>query len=385
MNLRRLSLAILVGMNLTAGAANAASPESAVETESTSDNGGSVLGAALRAATHLASPDITQRVKAIDVLSACDATMHPICRVDMGMAYGYLAQDARLGSEVRAEYSGYARDRLIQAASLGNLEASKMITTLQNMQPNVVQVASTSDSVQPGKFAKPDRLKFKLVSSAGHAVQLPVFEGLEDSPIDRHIGFAPRVVSIAPMLLPLEPHGSATGPQPAATAHATAELDSIKEQLVSARLELQEANRTIETLRSLLNAQQAPAFNAAAANRKALDAALSGDYETAIPLFRKAAEANHPGAINNLAMMFVNATGVPRDLQQAISLFERAARLGNMESAENAARIYNYGIGRPKDPSRARTWYTRAIELGSDRARAEMAEMERSLEISSVY
>ncbi|MBD3977965.1 sel1 repeat family protein, partial [Xanthomonas citri pv. citri] len=79
-------------------------------------------------------------------------------------------------------------------------------------------------------------------------------------------------------------------------------------------------------------------------------------------------------AINNLAAMFVNGTGVARDMQQAVNLFERAAQLGNAEAAENAARIYNYGIGRGKDPSRARTWYRKAIELGSVRAAQELSD-----------
>lgn len=172
-------------------------------------------------------------------------------------------------------------------------------------------------------------------------------------------------------------------PAPLELQSLQGELDQAMEQLQVARMQLEESNKTITALREQMLATQAPAsafVDAAALNRKALDAAMSGDYETAIPMFRKASELNHAGAINNLAAMFVNGTGVARDMQQAVNLFERAAQLGNAEAAENAARIYNYGIGRGKDPSRARTWYRKAIELGSVRAAQELSDMERNIE-----
>ena len=153
-------------------------------------------------------------------------------------------------------------------------------------------------------------------------------------------------------------------------------------------MQLEESNKTITALRTEIQGKQPPSYqqvDAAALNRQALDAAMEGNYETAIPLFRKAAELNHAGAINNLAAMFVNGTGVARDMQQALTLFERSADLGNAEAAENAARIYNYGIGRGKDPSRARNWYGKAITLGSRRALAELSEMERNIEAGQYF
>ena len=158
-----------------------------------------------------------------------------------------------------------------------------------------------------------------------------------------------------------------------------AELARTLARLDATNAELKEANMTITRLREMLEVQKRAAFDPVATNREALQAALAGDYETAIPLFRKAAEANHTGALNNLAVLYVNGTGVPRDMQQALSLFERAAELHSMEAAENAARIYNYGIGRGKDPSRARAWYRKAIDMGSMRANQELAEMEQAI------
>lgn len=394
MNLRRLSLAILVGMNFTAGAAMAQSPATTTEHElSSADMGSSVLANSLRAAEHLDAADIADRVKALDVLSACDAAMHPICRVDMGMAYGHLAHDVRIDPEQRAAFKANARERLGQAAGLGNLDARQMIASLDSLTSVSPAPALASAQDAPLKHnklrapAKPDLLKVRLANAPAYITPQPIMSDIEDSSFLRSQSIAAPIRPIAAMLIPNEPHGY-RAPDATRTATPTevlrpapsAELIEMKEQLVAARLELEEANRTINNLRSLLSAKQESAFNAADANKRALQLALNGDYETAIPLFRKAAEANHPGAINNLAIMNVNGTGLPRDLQQAITLFERAARLGNVESAENVARIYNYGIGRPKDPSRARIWYSKAIELGSRQASVEMTQMNQQID-----
>lgn len=396
MNLRRLSLAILVGMNFTAGAAMAGSPSATTEHDpSTSDGGSSVLANAQRAADHLAAADITDRVKALDVLSACDTAMHPICRVDMGMAYGLLAQDVRLSQDQRASFKANARERLGHAARLGNLEARQMLATLESpnsLVPSPAVAASPDAHLKHNKLrsgSKPDLLKVPVGSTAAHITPQPIMADIEDNGFLRSQSLVQPIRPLAAMLIPNEPHGYSepvatplrtVAPAAVAPQAPSAELVELKEQLVSVRLELEEANRTINSLRSLLSAKQEPMFDAADANKRALALALNGDYETAIPMFRRAAEANHPGAINNLAIMNVNGTGLPRDLQQAITLFERAARLGNVESAENVARIYNYGIGRPKDPSRARIWYSKAIELGSREAAIEMAQMNQLLE-----
>lgn len=353
MKIRPLSLGIFAGLQLAASAAASATTYESAPPDPSHINVRDVVTTARLAANYLQSNLLSERLKAIDVLAECDAAMHPICRVDLGLAYGQLAQDTGIEDNQRAEYGRAAIARLGHAANLGNVQARKAIAAIADSRP--------IPSRHPAAVQKEANTVTWLKTAADQQAPVALAKGF---------GFTAQPVS---RFLPMEPH------QQAAEPHRSQELERAQEDLQATRMQLEEANRTIASLRSLLASQQQPSFDAAAANRKALAAALNGDYETAIPLFRKAAEANHPGAINNLAMMFVNGTGIARDLQQALTLFERAAHLGNMESAENAARIYNYGIGRPKDPSRARSWYRRAMDLGSPQANRELAEMERAI------
>ncbi|WP_235791098.1 tetratricopeptide repeat protein [Xanthomonas citri] len=323
-NLRHLSVAILVGLSTAGGAAHASAGPTGTSAPSTLQHQTSAVAAARQAAALLASDSLQGRLKALDVLGGCDAAMSPICRVDMGLAYARLAQDAQLDADTRAGYAVEARSRLRQAASLGNAQARDMLDSLdQAAHPSVGSRGAGPVAAEP----------------------------------------APPSPELVIESVPSEVAGH----------------EAVVEELHMVRVQLEEANRTIALLRAQVAGQQASAFDAAAANRQALAAAMNGDYETAIPLFRKAAAANNSGAQNNLAVLYVNGSGVPRDLQQALTLFERAATLGNVESAENAARIYKYGIGRPRDPSRARAWYGRAVQLGSTSGADELDAMERAI------
>ncbi|WP_440986299.1 tetratricopeptide repeat protein (plasmid) [Xanthomonas sontii] len=325
-NLRHLSVAILVGLSTAGAAANATAGITTRSGPLVLNSQTSAVSAAAQAAAYLGAGLLSERLKALDALAACDAAMSPICRVDMGLAYGRLAQDAEVDALTRVSYADQARVRLRQAAALGNVQARRMLDSIDQLDEAAAHASIGAPSASAANASNPD---------------------------------------------------AALAPVPTRRA---AILDATSEELQSLRSQLEEANRTITLLQAQLATQLHSAFDAAATNRQALAAALDGNYETAIPLFRKAAEAGNPSAINNLAMMFVNSTGVPRDMQQALALFERAAAMGNVESAENAARIYKYGIGRPKDPSRARAWYSRAVQLGSVSAADELAAMEQAIQ-----
>jgi TPR repeat protein len=328
-NLRHLTVAIFIGLS-AAGAAHAKDPSTTTPGQSTPDTKSGAVTASALAAAYLEADSLPVRLKALDVLASCDKAMNPLCRVDMGLAYGLLAQEPMLDPGTRGDYADNARTRLRQAANLGNQQARAMIDTLGHLAEGSIDTfargqgtaAATRDSVEGARL------------------------------------MAPTPISSS---------------------------ESVAEELQVVRMELEEARRTIEILQAQLAEQHRLSFDPIAANRQALAAALNGDYETAIPLFRKAAEADNSGAQNNLAVLYVNGSGVPRDIQQALSLFERAATLGNVESAENAARIYKYGIGRPKDPSRARAWYRRAVQLGSSSATHELAAMEDAIAVGRYF
>lgn len=115
--------------------------------------------------------------------------------------------------------------------------------------------------------------------------------------------------------------------------------------------------------------------DAAQANAKGLAYYTAGDYESALPLFRKASEANHAGAVANLALHYLNGQAVPQNPKQAAKLLERASDLGNLVATENLARLYETGAGVGHNPARAILWYRRAETLGSTEAHAALQRL----------
>lgn len=110
-------------------------------------------------------------------------------------------------------------------------------------------------------------------------------------------------------------------------------------------------------------------------NRKGLEFYALGDYESALPHFRAAAELDHAGAVANLALLYLNGHAVPQDMKQAARLLQRAVELGNLVAAENLAELYETGAGLGYDPSRAIVWYRRALALGSTKASAALVRL----------
>lgn len=107
LKLRILSLAVIASLGAgqalatdQAGAGLASSDADLAQLE-VSAQGGNALAASKLAALYLQSHDPLEQAKALDVLAACDAQLHPICRVDLGMAYGRQALREDLGEEQR--------------------------------------------------------------------------------------------------------------------------------------------------------------------------------------------------------------------------------------------------------------------------------------------
>jgi len=158
------------------------------------------------------------------------------------------------------------------------------------------------------------------------------------------------------------------------------------------RIRLAEQEGTIEVLRRQLDAANARIAelesqlaevakyralqeNAADLNNRGMKFYLAGDYESALPLFRRASELEHSGAVANLALLYLNGYTVTQDLRQAQALLIRASEMGNVVATENLAELYETGAGLVKDPSRAISWYRRAQALGSTKAEAALQRL----------
>lgn len=144
------------------------------------------------------------------------------------------------------------------------------------------------------------------------------------------------------------------------------------------RRQLDVANARITELESQLAEvakYRALQDNAADLNTRGLNFYLAGDYESALPLFRRASELEHSGAVANLAMLYLNGYTVTQDLRQAQALLIRASEMGNVVATENLAGLYETGSGLSKDRSRAISWYRRAQTLGSTKAEAALQRL----------
>jgi TPR repeat protein len=100
-----------------------------------------------------------------------------------------------------------------------------------------------------------------------------------------------------------------------------------------------------------------------------LSAAQSGDYATAMRLWRPLADQGDVVAQFNIGIAFLNGYGVPKDSAEAETWFRKAANqgyaaaqnsLGNMYQAKNAADAAQ----NPRRTAEAASWYSKAANQG---------------------
>ena len=81
------------------------------------------------------------------------------------------------------------------------------------------------------------------------------------------------------------------------------------------------------------------------------------DYERAFQLLSAATEKGASRAVVNLARMYAEGLGIPRDISKAVRLYEAVAKVERRAQLE-LARIYARGEGVTCDPQRALKWYS---------------------------
>ena len=111
----------------------------------------------------------------------------------------------------------------------------------------------------------------------------------------------------------------------------------------------------------------------------------SGDYATAIRLWRKAAEQGTAKAQNNLGVMYDKGQGVPQDYIEAVKWYRKAAEQGYAVAQFNLGYMYNKGRGVPPDDIEAHKWYNLAAAQGNADAvknRDNIAKRMRSAQIA---
>jgi TPR repeat protein len=113
----------------------------------------------------------------------------------------------------------------------------------------------------------------------------------------------------------------------------------------------------------------------AGAFEDAVDAAESGDYETAMRLWRPLADQGNATVQNFLGQLYREGTGVPRDYATAMSWYQKAADQGNAPAQFNLGFMYFNGLGVPQDYATAMSWYRRAADQGNTAAQLNLGVM----------
>ncbi|MCI0733796.1 MAG: serine/threonine-protein kinase [Methylococcaceae bacterium] len=99
------------------------------------------------------------------------------------------------------------------------------------------------------------------------------------------------------------------------------------------------------------------------------------DNESALELYRKAAEKRYALAQNNLGRMSEQGDGVIKDPEQAMNWYRKAAEQGLAWGQYNLGRIYETGPGVSKDFGKAVAWYHTAAAQGHASAQVNLGRM----------
>jgi TPR repeat protein len=90
----------------------------------------------------------------------------------------------------------------------------------------------------------------------------------------------------------------------------------------------------------------------------------SGDYITALQLFRPLAERGNIRAQNLLGVSYEGGLGVPQDYIEAAKWYQRAADSGDDIAQYNIGLMYRNSEGVPRDLVRAYMWWDLAAMRG---------------------
>ena len=101
-----------------------------------------------------------------------------------------------------------------------------------------------------------------------------------------------------------------------------------------------------------------------------LDAYNSGDYATALRLWRPLAEHGDAAAQHKVGFMYHAGQGVSQDHAEAVKWYQLAAEQGYAKAQSNLGLMYGEGLGVPQDFVRTHMWLSLAafhFPPGADR------------------
>ena len=144
-----------------------------------------------------------------------------------------------------------------------------------------------------------------------------------------------------------------------------------------------DADAITQIAKMYANGQGVP-FNAAEAAKwyrvasdqyNALAAYDHGDYARALEFYRPLADKGQLMAEYMLGMMYANGQALPQNYGEAMKWLRKAADEGEAKAQFNVGVLYVKGLGTPKDPAEASKWYRRAADQGEPAALYNLATM----------
>ncbi|MGJ8673517.1 tetratricopeptide repeat protein [Rubritalea sp.] len=90
----------------------------------------------------------------------------------------------------------------------------------------------------------------------------------------------------------------------------------------------------------------------------------AGNPQLAATEFRTAAEKGDADCQFNLALMYEQGMGIPKDEKEAVVWYRKSAELGNSNAQFNLGVLYEHGRGTAVDFAQANQWYRKASVQG---------------------
>ena len=112
-----------------------------------------------------------------------------------------------------------------------------------------------------------------------------------------------------------------------------------------------------------------------------VNAALSGDFETAFSEFTIAAEEGLNLAQYNLGILYFTGQGVSQDFEKAFLWTKAAAEQDHLNAQFNLGSLYLEGQGTEKDNLQGVEWFTKAAKNGHADAAYSLAKLHQDGEV----
>ena len=109
-----------------------------------------------------------------------------------------------------------------------------------------------------------------------------------------------------------------------------------------------------------------------------VEAAFSGDFDTAFREFTSAAEDGLSFAQYNLGILYFTGQGVSKNLEEAFKWTKAAAEQGHLNAQFNLGSLYLDGQGTKRNVSEGIDWFVRAAKDGHGNSAYSLAKIFQS-------